>query len=112
MPRTTRRRTTAARGYDGKHKAERRWYEDKLRGGAAFRCVCNRSDCPHHEGQCNVVITAATPSTDYDLGHTPDRTAWAGLECVPCNRSAGARNSRASLLDPMTIREWPSPPRS
>ncbi len=102
-----RRSTTVAQGYGAEHAAERKRWQDRLAEGAVAQCACTRADCPHHDSdRCPTLITA---SSTWDLGHTDDRTGWAGPECVPCNRSAGARNSRASQSDPMTMRAWCEP---
>lgn len=103
--RTTRKRTLT-NGYGQDHKAERQRIQERLDHGALIQCACTRRDCPHHDGHCPVIVQADQP---WDLGHTDDRTGWTGLECIPCNRSAGGRNSRASQTDPMTTRAWCTP---
>ncbi|WP_205849881.1 AAA family ATPase [Nakamurella flava] len=99
--------TTVSRGYGVEHRALRQRWSDLLAAGQTVPCACEHRDCPHHAGPCLTVITSATP---WDLGHTDDRRDWTGPECVPCNRSAGARAARAaSQVQPMTIREWCEP---
>ena len=99
-------RSTAARGYGAEHRAQRERWQKLFRNGHTTPCACTHADCPHHVGPCSTIITSSTP---WDLGHTDDRTAWTGPECLPCNRSAGGRNSRVSQQNPMTIREWCQP---
>lgn len=101
------RKTTVEQGYGAAHAAERKRWQERLDQGDTVRCACQRADCPHHlTPGCLTVISS---SSTWDLGHTDDRTGWTGPECVPCNRSAGARNSRASQSDPMTVRSWCEP---
>lgn len=95
--------STAARGYGAEHREQRKRWQILLDKGHTTPCACTHADCPHHSGACSVLITASTP---WDLGHTDDRRDWTGPECIPCNRSAGARNSRASQQNPMTVRGW------
>jgi hypothetical protein len=69
-----------ARGYDRPHDLERaRWAPAVARGIALCR-KCGRR---------------IAPGTPWDLGHTPDRTAWTGPEHARCNRSAAGRASHA-----------------
>ena len=81
--------STTQRGYGARHQAEKAKWQRTLDRGNNLRCVCERPECSKHDGRCPIIITA---STAWDLGHTDDRTAWTGPECVPCNRSAGGRN--------------------
>jgi hypothetical protein len=84
---------TTAGGWDGRHKQQRRRWQAMLNQGAVIQCACTRPDCTH-QGQCPVLIDSATR---WDLGHDDhDRTRYNGPECVPCNRSAGARNMVAA----------------
>lgn len=98
-------RTTAQRGYDSRHETERARWQRQIDFGIVFRCCCTRPDCTRHDGQCPTTITTGT---QWDLGHTDDRTGWTGPECVPCNRSAGGRNGRAKQLaaTQTIIRDW------
>lgn len=99
--------TTVSRGYGVEHRELRDRWVGLLAAGHTVPCACEHRGCPHHAGPCLTVITSSTP---WDLGHTDDRRDWTGPECVPCNRSAGARAARAaSQVQPMTIREWCEP---
>ena len=82
-------RSTNDRGYDSRHQSERANWQRRLDRGEQIRCCCNRDECSKHDGRCSTIITA---TSSWDLGHTDDRTAWTGPECIPCNRSAGGRN--------------------
>lgn len=97
---------TVARGYGAEHRAKRAQWATLLDQGHTQPCACQHTNCPHHTGPCPVLITATTP---WDLGHTDDRQDWTGPECQPCNRSAGATNSRATTQHPMTTRPWATP---
>ncbi|NNG20509.1 hypothetical protein HJ590_13220 [Naumannella sp. ID2617S] len=98
-------RSTTARGYGTQHQAERRRWAKRIKA-TGIPCTCTRDTCPHHQGQCPTIIVDGMA---WDLGHTDDRTAYTGPECVPCNRSAGGRNAAAktNAAATMTIREWP-----
>lgn len=91
-------KSTSERGYGTRHQAVRQQWAARI-ASLPQQCVCDRADCPHHTGRCRVVIDS---STNWDLGHTDDRTAYTGPECIPCNRGAGARNSNK----PRPIRRW------
>jgi len=69
--------STTARGYDGKHQAERARWAPLVAQGAATCARCLRP---------------IAPGTPWDLGHTDDRTTWTGPEHRRCNRRAGGRN--------------------
>lgn len=86
--------TSAARGYNASHKAERRRWELRLAQGEEVFCA-----------RCGAMIDA---KSDWDLGHTDDRLSWTGPECVRCNRSAGGRNGalKVNARRQMTIRSW------
>lgn len=93
MPRT--RGTTTQRGYDAKHKAERKRLEPIVaRGGA----ICARCD------------EEIVPPEPWDLGHTDDRATWTGPEHRDCNRAAGARtrnaNARGHIGTMTASRDW------
>jgi len=45
---------------------ERRRWQRLINQGLQIICACERLDCPHHRGRCQVVITKDTP---WDLGH-------------------------------------------
>lgn len=93
------------KGYDHRHKVERAGLQRRMDRGATFACACQHDACTKHVGPCQVIITG---SMAWDLGHTDDRTAWTGPECIPCNRSAGGKNgNRAARDKAATIRrEW------
>ena len=75
------RGTTTARGYGGTHQAERARWKAILR---TREVPCARCGEPIPQG------------SEFDLGHTDDRTGWIGPEHPECNRSAGgASASRA-----------------
>lgn len=95
-------KSAAARGYGAEHRELRQRWVDLFAQGHTTPCACQRPACPHHRGPCLTTLGKTTP---WDLGHTDDRRDWTGPECVPCNRSAGARNSnRAGVV--MTRRAW------
>lgn len=91
--------STTARGYDGRHKAEReRWVPIVQAGGV----MCAR------QGP-NCIGKPLAPDQDFDLGHDDqDRTKYNGPECIPCNRGAGGRNGAAVTNSrwTMTVRDW------
>ena len=96
--------STAQRGYGADHQRLRRAWQQRITDGEPIRCACARPECRHHDGQCPTTLAG----TAWDLGHTDDRTAWTGPECIPCNRSAGGRNgNRAARANAATvIRQW------
>lgn len=98
-------RSTTERGYGSPHQRTRATYQAAIDSGTTYRCACDRDACPHHTGQCSTLIAVGS---DWDLGHTDDRTAYTGPECVPCNRSAGGRNGRRKQIEQgkTIIREW------
>lgn len=69
-----RRGTSAQRGYGAKHQALRRSWQARVDRGELIRCAT-----------CGAPITG----TQWHLGHTPDRTAYRGPECISCNTSEG-----------------------
>ena len=80
--------------YGPAHKRERkRWINILAREGVV---PCARCHQPIHHGDT------------WDLGHTDDRTAWTGPECVSCNRSAGGTNGAriTNMKRAMKIRDW------
>lgn len=86
--------SSARRGYNASHKSLRRKWEQRLAQGEEVFCA-----------RCGKPID---PKGDWDLGHTEDRTAWTGPECVPCNRGAGGRNGadKVNAARRMTFRDW------
>ena len=67
------RGTTAQRGYGTAHQRTRAQLLDQLKQDG--QTICPRCGQPIHPGQ------------PVDLGHTPDRTAYRGLEHAACNRA-------------------------
>jgi len=65
------RGTAHQRGYNYRHQQERRRWTPQVQAG---RVTC---------AKCGTPIAPAQP---WDHGHTEDRTAWTGPECLPCNR--------------------------
>lgn len=74
----TRRGTRQARGYDAEHDRLRAALVQRMRQGETIRCI-----------DCNLVLEPAT----LDLGHTADRTAYRGPQCLVCNRSDGGKRA-------------------
>lgn len=102
----TKPKSAAARGYGAEHRELRARWQALFDEGHTTPCACEHRGCPHHTGPCLAVVGADTP---WDLGHTDDRRDWTGPECIPCNRSAGARNSNGRAGIVMTIRAWCEP---
>lgn len=75
------------RGYDAKHRELRERWRPRVAAG--------RVDC--HAVLCLMPERRIGPMDPWDLGHTPDRTAWTGPEHRRCNRSEGAR--RRQLME-------------
>jgi hypothetical protein len=93
------RKTTAERGYNATHKAERARWVPKIKAGGV---MCARQG-PTCIGQ------PIAPDQDWDLGHDDeDRSKYNGPECVPCNRRAGGLNGAAvtNSAKAMTVRDW------
>lgn len=95
---TKRQLSREARGYGIAHKAERARWEHAVKAGEV---MCARQG-PKCTGK------PIDPDQPWDLGHTDDRTAWTGPECVPCNRGAGAINATKARVakEQTTIRTW------
>ena len=74
-----RRGTRQARGYDTRHDQLRTAWQRRIDAGEIVHCPT-----------CGVRITRR----DWDLGHTDDRRAYRGPQCLPCNRSDGGRRGR------------------
>lgn len=72
--------STTTRGYGVEHQTERERWRPTVDAGYA---LC-------HAATCLEDSRAITPGTPWDLGHTPDRSAWTGPEHRGCNRSEGA----------------------
>ena len=92
--RWARKGTTEQRGYGHAHRTERERRLALWRPGDP--CVrCGRP--------------MFGPPAYIDLGHTPDRTAYTGLEHRSCNRSEGARrgNRMRAMAKPwLASRPW------
>jgi len=83
-----------ARGYGRAHRRMRLLVAPFVRSG---RAVC---------GRCGLPIS---PGSDWDLGHTEDRSAYSGPEHAACNRAAGARKTnraRKLRVDPPPPPGW------
>jgi hypothetical protein len=78
-------RTTTERGYGAKHQQLREAWEPKVRAGLV--------NC--HAALCVELARAIEPDAEWDLGHTPDRTAYTGPEHRRCNRAEGGRRGAA-----------------
>lgn len=89
---------TTERGYGTAHQTERKRWEAQVATGTI---TCARQG-PKCTGQ------PIAPNQAWDLGHTDDRTAWTGPECIPCNRGAGGRNGAIAthLKRQTTTRDW------
>jgi len=72
------RGTTKERGYSGEHQALRAAIVTSMHQGQTVRCI-----------DCSVVLTPQT----LHLGHTDDRTAYRGPQCVTCNDADAGRRS-------------------
>ncbi len=98
MQRWARRGSTAQRGYGTAHQAERKRRLARWKPGDP----CARCGLPMYG-----------PAERIDLGHTPDRTAYTGLEHRSCNRGEGARRGnqmrgavRGQVRVWQTARQW------
>jgi hypothetical protein len=66
--------------YGWQHQRERaKWAPIVAAGGVAC-----------HAAVCLMPSRRIHPDSKWDLGHTPDGTAWTGPEHARCNRSEGA----------------------
>lgn len=90
--------SAAARGYDARHRRERTRWERIIKAQGVVPCHRQGPNCvgPIRDGD------------KWDLGHTDDRTAWTGPECIPCNRGAGGRNGAkvTNAKRQMIVRDW------
>ncbi len=93
--------TTTERGYGQAHTRARLTYLAVLEQNPGMRCADPACETPwlllHYEDRARI-----------DLGHTPDRTAYRGLEHRACNRRDGARrgNQARRYTPPPTSRNW------
>jgi hypothetical protein len=72
---------TTARGYGTEHQRLRAYWDQYVQAG----------DAHCHAAICLQPTRWIQPGTDWDLGHTPDRTSYTGPEHAKCNRTEGAR---------------------
>ena len=77
-----RRGSAWSRGYNAAHRALRKQWQDRISRGEPVFCARG----------CGKQITG----TEWDLGHTDDRSTWTGPECRPCNRAHGGRKALAA----------------
>jgi hypothetical protein len=77
--------TTTERGYGSKHQQLRDQWTPKVTAGLV--------NC--HAVVCVESSRHIRPGSDWDLGHTPDRTRWTGPEHQRCNRTEGGRRGAA-----------------
>jgi hypothetical protein len=73
--------------YGKEHRALRRQWARKIEQGGV-QCQATF---------CLMLSREIRPGTPWDLGHTPDRTAWTGPEHARCNRSEGGRRKRVPV---------------
>ena len=96
--RWARKGTTTQRGYGGGHQRERaRQLALFVPGQACVRCG-------EPIWAVSVMSSAGRSVSLVDLGHTADRSGWAGLEHRRCNRGDGARRRNAAAGG----ESWPS----
>lgn len=95
--------STTERGYGARHQAERAKWERAMRQAWARG---EHVMCARQGPKC--IGKPIEPGQPWDLGHTDDRTAYTGPECVPCNRGAGGANGAKAVNErrQMTVREW------
>ena len=94
------RRSTTERGYGAAHKREKARWARILKAEGALLCATagKHKDCPQ----------VIRDGDQWDLGHTPDRTAYLGPQCIPCNRGDGGRNGAAVTNSRIgrVVRDW------
>jgi hypothetical protein len=81
-----RRGTRQQRGYTSEH--------DRLRARWKPRVDAGQVDC--HNPVCLMPIRRILPGEPWQLGHTPDRTAWRGPEHRLCNESEGGKAAHSA----------------
>lgn len=79
------------RGYGVAHQRQRKAWEPKVKRGEAYCWRCKKP---------------IPPDGEWDMGHLDDRSGWAGPECRPCNRRAGAAASNAARKGLKHSRVW------
>jgi hypothetical protein len=72
------RGTRQQRGYGADHDRRRAAIVNAMNAGTVVRCI-----------DCRTVLTPQT----LHLGHTDDRTAYRGAQCVQCNDGEAGRKS-------------------
>ena len=77
--------STTERGYGAEHRAERERWRPTVEAGQA---MCHATRCLIEE---DAGTRSIQPTAKWDLGHTPDRSAWTGPEHERCNRADGGR---------------------
>jgi hypothetical protein len=101
---TTERRPTGQRGYGSPHQKLRARWKPLVDAG---RASCHAVICLMPYGPR--VGRAIPPGEPWNLGHTPDRTAYTGPEHEKCNKSDGARRGnrmRGRQQQWITSRRW------
>lgn len=96
---TYRRRSAgsaAQRGYTYTHF--------KLRKAWAPQVAAGMVQC--HAVTCLMPTRWIAPGSDWDLGHTPDRSQWTGPEHRKCSRSDGAVRGNRMRQRAARSREW------
>jgi hypothetical protein len=97
MPRSG---NTTARHYGWDHQKVKDQWRPRVKAGSV--------ECHAHE--CVMASRLIDPTEPWDLGHTPDRTAWTGPEHQTCNRSEGAirghRIRAGETILPYHSRSW------
>ena len=85
--------STSGRGYDGRHKTQRKRWSRIVESGQAACCRCGGW---------------IVPGQPWDLDHNEDRTGYLGAAHRACNRSVGGRHGAAVTNNnsKMTIRKW------
>jgi hypothetical protein len=85
--------STSGRGYDGRHKAQRKRWSRIVKSGQAACCRC---------GEWIV------PGQPWDLDHEDDRSGYKGAAHRACNRSVGGKHGAqvTNIRKQFTIREW------
>lgn len=68
-------RTTTERGYGWSHQQQRAYWQQRLDAGERITCRSQHCRCGGRP----------VDPTNWQLGHTDDRTAWTGPENPRCN---------------------------